>query len=156
RGVPFAGARMNATRAQEQFARLYDSRTAALVRERYAEDFARFGYSTDLADARASPERLSLTTGAGGGDALLCWLATGTAPEGAASDKRGAFLEFRRTRETRKRLNIVRRAIATEHSWAHLEHYLKFVRSKSRDRTLGDAIVDRMATLRRRYAMAVS
>jgi hypothetical protein len=157
RGIPFRDERMNATRAQEHFANLYDRRTAALVRKRYAEDFARFGYSTELTEARVCPRRDALSLREyGRHDSLLRWLATGKAPVAVASDARGAFREFSRTRETRMRLNIVRRAFETEHSWARLELYASFVRRKTSDTHLRDAILERMAMLRSRYAKAVS
>ena len=156
RGIPFRDERMNATKAQEQLDAFYDSRTAALVRKRYAEDFAHFGYSRRLADARAPAKADELSMGSGRGDSLLSWLSTGNQPPSIAREAKSWFATFSRTQDREKKLRIARRAFATEHNWSRLERYAKFVRRKSRDRSLGDAIYERMESLRRGYANAVS
>jgi hypothetical protein len=154
-GVPFRDERMNATHAYEQLDGFYDSRTAALVRRRYAEDFARFGYSTNLAEGLAPPARDSLCMSDGTADALLGWLATGKTPYAAASRANADFAAFKRARETGTKLRIVRAAFAKEHDWSRLQRYAGFVRRNSRTKTLQDAIGDRMLSLRRRYAKIV-
>jgi len=155
RRVAFHDERMNASRAHEQLDGFYDSRTAALVRRRYAEDFARFGYSTNLAEALAPPARDSLCISDGAVDALLGWLATGKTPNVVASRANADFAAFRRAGETGTKLRIARAAFAKEHDWSRLQRYAGFVRGKSRAKTLQDAIRDRMLSLRRRYAKIV-
>jgi hypothetical protein len=156
RGVPFRDERMNASRADAEFDVFYDSRTANMVRKRYADDFAQFRYSPELSDARAHPERHASTISAARDDTLLRWLATGKAPDPVACESRDTFLQFSRARNAGKKLDIVRRAFEGEHSWSRLARYGKFVRTHSRDGTLRDAIDDRMLALRRRYIKAVS
>ena len=156
RGIPFRDERMNATRAYEQLPAFYDSRTAALVRERYADDFAAFGYPTDLAEARAQPDHERLYMNRFGEDSLIIWLSTGKVPRGVVSKSRHSFAAFARTREREKKLRLVRAAFASEHNWSRLQRYANFVRRKSRNTELQDAIHDRMRFLRRRYADAVS
>jgi len=155
RAVPFRDQRMNATRAQEQFLSLYDSHSASLVRKRYAEDFARFGYSTELVDARAHPKSDGLSTVPSREDPLLQWLATGKTPAGVAQPKR-SFAAFSRAKDRKKKLRTARSAFDSEHNWSRLQRYADFVRRKSQDRGLQDAIHERMASLRRRYTEAVS
>ena len=156
RGIPFRDERMNATRAYEQLTAFYDSRTAALVRERYADDFACFGYSTDLAEARAHPDHKTLYMNNFGEDFLLVWLSTGKAPQAVVSRPKHSFGAFTRTRESRKKLRVVRAAFAGEHNWSRLQRYANFVCRKSPNTELQDAIHDRMEFLRRRYADAVT
>jgi hypothetical protein len=157
RAVPFRDERMNASQGDEQPVATYDKRTAMLVRERFAEDFARFGYSTDLADARARPKADPLSLRDGGEDPLLAWVAAGETPEGVVSARRSAsFASFARATDTRNKLRIARVAFAEEHNWSRLERYANFVRRKSRDKELLEAIYDRMASLRRGYAKSVS
>jgi hypothetical protein len=157
RAIPFRDERMNASRSDEQLGAVYDRRTAVLVRNRFAEDFARFGYSTDLADTRARPEADQLSLRDGGADPLLARIATGKTPEAAVSTRRSAsFASFARATDMRKKLRIAKAAFAEEHNWSRLERYANFVRRKSPDRELQEAIYDRMASLRRGYAKAVS
>jgi hypothetical protein len=155
-GVAFRNRRMNATHASEQLNRYYDSDSVALVRERYAEDFKRFGYSTDPAKAHASPSSGELAFYDGSEDPLLRWIATGRASGGLASETETDFLAFKRTRDAEKKLRILRRAFAGEHNWSWLRQYANFARRKSRDRQLADSILDRMMSLRRRYLRAVN
>ena len=155
-GVAFRGERMNATHAYEQLSRHYDSDLAALVRERYAGDFERFGYPADPAEAHACPGAGELDFHDGGGDPLLRWVATGEAPGGVACETGTDFLVFTRSRDTEKKLRIAKRAFAGEHNWSRLQRYADFASRKSRDRHLTDAILDRMTSLRRRYLKAVS
>lgn len=155
RGIPFRDEPMNATRAQERFTRLYDGRTASLVRKRYAEDFARFGYSTRLSDARARPDADAKSTAPAGVDRLLHWLAAGKPPDGIIEANR-YFASFSATRDREKKLRLARRAFEGEHNWSRLQGYANFVRRRSRDTKLQEAIHERMASLRRCYAEAVS
>lgn len=155
RGIPFRDEPMNATRAQEWFSRLYDSRAASLVRKRYAEDFARFGYSTRLADARARPDADGKSAAPAGACRLLSWLATGKRPESIVETNR-YFASFIATKDREKKLRLARRALESEHNWSRLQRYANFVRRNSRDRSLREAIHARMTALRRRYAKAVS
>lgn len=152
-GVSFRDEPMNATRTQDQFAAMYNSRTASLVRGRYAEDFTQFGYSTELADVRARPKTVPAMRDRE--DRLLQWLATGTRPPDVI-EPADFFAVFARTREREKRLRIVWRAFAGEHDLSRLQVYANFVSTKSRAARLRDAIHDRMTALQRRYAEAIS
>ena len=154
-GIPFRNERMHSTRSQEKFAALYDERAASLVRKRYTEDFARFGYSTELADTRARPKTDALPATPAREDPLLQWLATRRAPAGVA-ESNDAFVVFAATKDREKKLRIARHAFGSEHNWSRLRRYANFVSRKSRDIGLQDAIHDRMAYLRRRYAESVS
>ena len=147
---------MNASHAYKQLSGTYDSELAALVLERYAADFERFGYPTDPAEAHACPGAGELDFLDGGEDPLLRWIATGVAPGGSACEAEADFLAFTRSRDAEKKLRIARRAFAGEHNWSRLQRYANFARRKSRDRRLADAIFDRMMSLRRRYLGAVS
>lgn len=155
-GVPFRDEPMNATRAQEHFGALYDGRTAALVRERYAEDFAAFGYPTTLEDVRSPPARKPLYNKTDAGDCLLVCLSAGNMPPGAARESRHYFAAFARSRDSAKKLRLIGAAFEQEHNWSRLRSYAKYVRKKTGSRDLDDAIHGRMVWLRRRYAKAVS
>jgi len=156
RGVPFRDEAMNATRAQEHFGALYDGRTAALVRERYAEDFAAFGYPANLKDVRSPPARNQLYNKTGGGDSLLACLSAGKMPPGATRESRHYFAAFARSRDSAKKVRLIKAAFEQEHNWSRLRSYAKYVRRKAGSRDLHDAIHGRMVSLRRRYAQAVS
>jgi hypothetical protein len=157
RGVPFRDERMNATRAQEHFVALFDARTAALVRERYAEDFAVFDYPANPGDVRSPPGRKLLYNKADAGDSLLACLSAGKMPPGAAREAGHYFAAFARSRDSAKRLRLIAAAFEQEHSWSRLRRYANYARRKGgKSRDLHDAIHGRMVSLRRRYARAVS
>lgn len=156
-GIPFRNARMNATRALDELSTLYDDRAVALVRTRYADDFANFGYSTRLADIRARPCPLAPSNTDAGEDPLLRWLATGRAPRGFAAESRSPFVAFNRSRNRDEKARIVRRRVFdSEHDWYRLERYREFAIGKVQDRNLAEAIRARMASLRQRYRESVS
>jgi hypothetical protein len=154
-GVRFRNVRMNASRAHRQLDRFYDRHTQELVRKRYAKDFARFGYSAALADAHAPPQARKLSLGDGSNDPLLAWLATDRSPYDVASESRSSFVTFNRSRDARKKLQIVRAAFAAEHDWSRLQRYADYA-GKKRTRLLREEILERMSSLRRRYVKAVS
>jgi hypothetical protein len=156
RGVAFHDERLNATRAQQRLDTFYDSRAAALVRERYSGDFAAFGYSTELAEVRARPCADVMSMRDGRADLLLRWLATGKPPPGIAAEPRSPFVTFNRSRDREQKLRMTRRGFDTEHNWYRLERYLDFVARKSRDMHLREAIRQRMTALRARYLKAVN
>lgn len=156
-GVAFFDARMNATRALEELGTLYDDRTAALVRTRYADDFAAFGYSPDPGEARTQPALGAIYISDSHDDSLLLWLATGKPPSGFNAERRSPFVAFNRSQDREEKLRIVRRRVFdSEHNWYRLGRYLDFAVRRSRDPHLVEVIRERMASLRRRYRESVS
>jgi len=148
--------RRHATNSSAWLGHYYDTGSIDLIRKIYAEDFSLFGYSGDIADVNDfAPARKGSAQGRRDEDLVIRWIANGEALDGVAKPVKD-FAAFKRTSETEEKLEIVKSALPAENDWSHLARYAWFVRRRTPQDDVRDAIHEKMASLRARYREAIT
>jgi hypothetical protein len=150
-GVNVEAVRRNPTNSGELLSKYYDENCVEIVREKYADDFRLFGYSTDIREAGdlepvvpANPKT----------DLLVDWVLTGEPPVSAFDPAARAFHEFGAATTIDQKTDCVRRSFCMEDNWSRLQAYGRFA-SEVADQGLNDKIRDRITYLRNQHRARV-
>jgi hypothetical protein len=150
-GVSVEEVRRNPTSATELLSGYYNRNCIEIVREKYADDFRLFGYSTEIREVRdvepivpPNPET----------DLLVAWVLTGEPPVFAFDPAARAFHEFGAATSIDQKAACVRHSICTEDNWSRLQAYSRFANELG-DQPLSDEIEDRITSLRNSHRARV-
>lgn len=150
-GVTVEEVRRHPTSAGELLSKYYNQRCAEIVKEKFADDFRLFGYSTDIREAQdfepivlTNPEK----------DLLLEWIITGEPPIPAFDPLLQVFLQFRAATDMDHKTDCVRGSICSEDNWSRLQTYSRFA-SELEDKRLHNEIQDRLTSLRNQHRARV-
>lgn len=150
-GVNVESVRRNATNAGDSLHEYYNERCIEIVREKFADDFRLFGYSTDIRHVRdfesvlpANPET----------DFLVNWIITGEPPVSAFDTLGQAYQEFVGATSVEHKVDCVRRWFRTEDNWSRLRAYRDFAADIA-DEQLTEEIRDRISHLKNQHRARV-
>lgn len=139
----------HATRAGGLVDEYYTDEIVEMVRNRFADDFRIFGYSTDIGRI----ERLgSVLPCVPGRDNLFAWIQTGEYPYDLVDEKTRVFKRFleKPFRGREERLGIIMRYYLDEDNWRRLQTYLIYS-VQLEEYALARAIFERINMLRSRH-----
>jgi hypothetical protein len=145
----------HATRSADLLHEYYDFSCSELCRKIYAEDFELLGYSTDFDEAKM-PSRISShrRIGRGDMDGVRRWATTGEPPTASVPDLPELRM-FVRTPGRENKRKIIITALASDKDLSRLARYAKYARRRLEENELSDALLEKIASLRARYELAV-
>ena len=146
-GLAIEEIRQHATGARERLAEHYTQETVALVRAKYAPDFALFGYSDDvdcLEPIRPVAER------ADGCEALIEWIANDRFPFDCVDTATARFQRFREAKSDTDKLSIARESAGFDDNWQRIQAYQATV-ARLGDAAFAAVLGERKHMLRQRH-----
>ena len=150
-GAPIQEGYRNVSNSIKKVQAYYDEETAALVREKYAKDFALFGYSTELSEINDFDASVKIGDGK---DYLTDFILTGNPPLELCTPAQKAYHQFTVATPMNQKLNYIRNNYEKDDNWEHLHSFATLALQQSQFKLARD-IIDRALMLRSRHKKLV-
>jgi hypothetical protein len=146
-GAPILEGYRNASNSTYSVSKYYDEETITVVREKYAEDFTRLGYSTEISEIGDFDAGKKI---GGDKDYLIDYILTGNPPLDLCTPEQKAYQQFTDASSVSQKLNYIRNNYEKDSNWAHLHSFATLALKQSQYKLARD-IIDRAINLRSRH-----